>query len=50
MTGEKLPLLVIGKAKNPRCLEHLKILPLDYDFNRKAWMTSAIFEIHSKTE
>ena len=44
MTGEKLPLLVIGKAKNPRCLEHLKILPLDYDFNLKAWMTSAIFE------
>ena len=29
MTGEKLPLLVIGKAKNPLCLKHLKILPLD---------------------
>ena len=44
MTGEKLPLLVISKAKNPHCLKHLKILPLDYDFKRKAWMTSTIFE------
>ena len=44
MTGEKLPLLVIGKAKNLRCLKHLKILPPDNDFNHTAWMTSAIFE------
>ena len=27
MAGEKLPLLVIGKSANPRCLENIKKLP-----------------------
>lgn len=45
MTGEdKLPLLVIGKAGNPRCFKNVKTLPTDYEHNKKAWMTSSIFE------
>ncbi|XP_049315732.1 tigger transposable element-derived protein 4-like [Bactrocera dorsalis] len=44
MTGsEKLKLLVIGKAKNPRCFEGVKSLDVDYEFNKKAWMTNEIF-------
>ncbi|XP_053956218.1 tigger transposable element-derived protein 4-like [Anastrepha ludens] len=44
MTGsEKLKLLVIGKAKNPRCFKGIKSLGVDYEFNKKAWMTSEIF-------
>ena len=43
MTGEKLPLLVIGKSAKPRCFKGLKKLPLNYRFNKKAWMTSEIF-------
>lgn len=41
---EKLKLLVIGKSKNPRCFKGVKSLEVDYDFNKKAWMTSSIFE------
>lgn len=45
MTGsEKLKLLVIGKSANPRCFRGVKSLPVDYKSNRRAWMTSAIFE------
>ncbi len=43
MAGEKLS-LVIGKAAKPRCFKRLKKTPLPYDSNKKAWMTSAIFE------
>ncbi|XP_050334999.1 tigger transposable element-derived protein 6-like [Bactrocera neohumeralis] len=44
MTGsEKLKLLVIGKAKNPRCFKGVKSLDVDYEFNKKAWKTSEIF-------
>ncbi|XP_053957785.1 tigger transposable element-derived protein 4-like [Anastrepha ludens] len=44
MTGsEKLKLLVIGKAKNPRYFKGIKSLGVDYEFNKKAWMTSEIF-------
>lgn len=44
MTGnEKLPLLVIGKSLNPRCFKG-SILPVEYTANKKAWMTSFIFE------
>lgn len=43
-TGEhKIRPLVIGKAKNPRCFKNFT-LPVDYDYSKKAWMTSAIFE------
>ena len=44
MAGEKLPLLVIGKAAQPRCFKNVKQLPLPYQSNSKAWMTSSIFE------
>ena len=44
MSGEKLPLLVIGKSINPRCFKGAKILPAPYQSNKKAWMTGAVFE------
>lgn len=45
MTGsEKLKLLVIGKAKNPRCFKGIKSLDVDYESNKRAWMTSEIYE------
>lgn len=44
MSGsEKLPLLVIGKSKKPRCFKN-KEIPLNYRANKKAWMTANIFE------
>ena len=43
MTGEKLPLLVIGKAKSPRCFKGVQHIPLDYTANKRAWMTGEIF-------
>jgi DDE superfamily endonuclease/Tc5 transposase DNA-binding domain/CENP-B N-terminal DNA-binding domain len=45
MTGEKLPLLVIGKSARPRAFRNQRV-PLEYASNAKAWMTSAIFEEH----
>ncbi|XP_008265541.2 tigger transposable element-derived protein 4 [Oryctolagus cuniculus] len=42
--SEKLPLLVIGKNKNPHCFRGIKSLPVHYEANRMAWMTSDIFE------
>lgn len=44
MTGEKLPLLVIGRSAKPRCFRGWKNLPTAYTGQRKAWMTSEIFE------
>lgn len=41
---EKLPLLVIGKSKNPRCFKGTKSLGVNYTNNKRAWMTSEIFE------
>lgn len=44
MTGTiKQKLLVIGKSKNPRCFKNVKRLPVTYQSNNKAWMTSEIF-------
>lgn len=42
--SDKLPLLVIGKFQNPRCFKNIKKLPVDYTFNKRAWMTSELFE------
>ena len=44
MTGEKLKLLVIGKATKPRCFAKIKpeTLPVTYRNNKKAWMTTPI--------
>ncbi len=44
MAGEKLPPLITGKSANPRCFKNVKKLPLPYEHNTKAWMTSTIFE------
>ena len=40
---EKLPSLIIGKSKKPRCFAGVKSLPVEYTANRKAWMTNEIF-------
>ena len=40
--GEKLPPIVIGKAKSPRCFKGRK-LPLEYFGNNSSWMTTEIF-------
>ncbi|GFR65304.1 tigger transposable element-derived protein [Elysia marginata] len=42
--SDKLPALVIGKAKNPHAFKHAKTLPVCYRSNKKAWMTSTLFE------
>ncbi|XP_035207903.1 tigger transposable element-derived protein 4-like [Stegodyphus dumicola] len=42
--SEKLPLLLIGKSKTPRCFKDVKSFPLEYRSNKNAWMTSTIFE------
>ena len=42
-TGEKLPLLVIGKTKNLRCFKNVKSLPCMYKVHEKSWMNSQIF-------
>lgn len=38
----RLPLLLIGKSKNPRCFKNVKI-PLTYANQQKAWMNTDIF-------
>lgn len=45
MTGtEKLPILVIGKSKQPRSFpKDRSKLPIEYDHSYNAWMTSDIF-------
>lgn len=42
--SEKLPLLVIGKSKSPHSLKNEESLPVDYEANDRACMTSGIFE------
>ncbi|CAG4987969.1 unnamed protein product [Parnassius apollo] len=45
MSGtEKKKLFIIGKSQKPRCFKGVKSLPVDYANNRKAWMTSELFE------
>ena len=39
VTGEKLPLSVIGKSERPRCFGKLLALPCDYSHSCRAWMT-----------
>ena len=43
-TGEKLPMFVIWKSKNPRCFKNIKHLPCEYKSQKKSWMDSEIFE------
>ncbi|KAJ7326885.1 hypothetical protein JRQ81_016644 [Phrynocephalus forsythii] len=42
--SEKLPLLVIGKNKTPQCFQGVKSLPVEYQANDTAQMTSPVFE------
>lgn len=41
----RLPLLLIGKSKKPRCFKgiNIKALPVNYYAQKSAWMTQAIF-------
>jgi hypothetical protein len=44
MAGEKVPLLVIGQYAKPRAFKRANRLPVEYRANRKAWMTSTLFD------
>jgi hypothetical protein len=44
MSGEKVLLLVIGKYAKPQAFKHANRLPVEYRANRKAWMTSTLFD------
>jgi len=50
LTGEKLPLLVIGKSKNPRCFKNINrnILGVIYRSNANSWMTGHIYNEYIK--
>ena len=41
--GEKFPLFVIGKSKQPRCFKGVKNLPCRYRNQTKAWMNGELF-------
>ena len=41
--GEKLPMLIIGKAEKPQCFKGVKSLPCQYKSQNKSWMDSKIF-------
>lgn len=41
---EKLKPLMIGKSAKPRCFKSIKSFPMDYRSNKKAWMTSILFD------
>ena len=43
MEGEKYTPFVIGKSKMPRCMKNVRNLPVKYDANKSAWMTSVLF-------
>lgn len=44
--SEKVPLWIIGKYAKPRCFKNVNMSSLncEYRFNKRAWMTSVIFE------
>lgn len=41
--SEKVRLLLIGKAKRPRALRQMQSLSVDWEANKKAWMTKDLF-------
>ena len=41
---DKLPMFVIGKAKNPRCFKNVRFLPCRYRNQRRSWMDGKLFE------
>ena len=44
--SDKLPPLVIGKTKSPRCFKNVRVenLGVRYHYNQKSWMRGPIFE------
>ena len=45
LEGEKLPLLIIGQSKSPRCFKGVRQMPaVNYKSSRNAWMTGPIWE------
>ena len=46
--GEKLPMLVIGKAEKSRCFKGVKSLPCQYKSQKKSWMGSEIFSYYAR--
>lgn len=46
--SEKLPLLMIGKYKNPRCFKNVKTFPVLYSSNKNAWTTKYEWENYLK--
>ena len=42
--GERLPMFVIRKSKNPRCFKGVKRVPCRYQAQQKSWMSSELFE------
>ena len=41
--SDKQPMFVIGKSQKPRAFKNVKV-PVEYVANKKAWMTSLLFE------
>jgi hypothetical protein len=39
----KLPLLLIGKSKKPRCFKNIKSLPVTYTAQKNVWIDSKLF-------
>ncbi|XP_037285225.1 tigger transposable element-derived protein 4 [Rhipicephalus microplus] len=46
--SEKLPLLVIGKSKHPRCFKGAVTLPFFYEANKKVWVKQQLFEAYMR--
>lgn len=42
--SDKVTRMVIEKFERLSCLKNMKTLPTSYTFNKKAWMTSTIYE------
>ena len=42
--GDKLPMFMIGKSKNPRCFKSVRSLPCRYQSQQKSWVDSVLFE------
>ena len=41
--GDKLPLFIIGKSKQPRCFKGVRNLPCRYRHQKKSWMDAELF-------
>ena len=41
--SDKVEPLIIGRSANPRCFRGIKSVPLPYEANKSAWMTSTVW-------